>query len=73
MLYICNVFSASFSLPLITSLKQTHLFFLDFLEYFLLFLALGLASGSCLDFALFFAKFRLALLIKVLLIKKACS
>ena len=38
MLYICDLFSASFSLPLITSLKQTYLLFVYFLDYLLLFL-----------------------------------
>ena len=69
----------------ITSFKQTYLFYVHFLEYLLLFLEDNLdeereqflnskssASGCCLDFALFFANFSLALLIKVLIIKKAC-
>ena len=74
-----------FFINLIAPFKQTHLFFEHFLEYFLLFLddnvdeereefssSESSASGCCLAFALFFANFRLALLIKVLLIKKAC-
>ena len=68
-----------------TSLKQTYLFFVYFLEYLLLFLdhnvdeeweyfsnSKSSAPGCCLAFTLFFANFSLALLIKVLLIKKAC-
>ena len=65
----------------IMSLKQTHLFFVHFLEYLLLFLDDKVveannseisASGYCLAFAKFFTNISLALLIKVLLIKKAC-
>ena len=60
-----------------------HLFFVNLLEYFLLFLddsvyeesekfsnKDSLASGCCLVFAYFFASFGHGLLIKVLLIKK---
>ena len=36
-------------------------------------IAKGSASGCCLAFAWFFADFILALLIKVLLMKKACT
>ena len=66
----------------ITSLKQTHLFFVCFLEHLLLFLDdkvdedgkwfsnnERLTSGCYLAFAYFFSNFSLALLIKVLLIK----
>ena len=67
----------------ITSFKQTYLFFVHFSEYHLLFLDENVdeenekfsnsessASGFCLAFAWCFANFSLALLIKVLLIKK---
>ena len=64
----------------ITSLEQTHLYFVHFVEYLLLFLddnvdknSENSASGCCLPFAKFFANFSLVWLIKVLLIKKACS
>ena len=70
----------------ITSFKQTHLFFVHFLECLLLLLddnvdeenklfsnSKSSASGCCLAFASFFANFSLVLLIKVLLLKKACS
>ena len=69
----------------IMSLKQTHWVFLQVLEYLLLFLDDNVdeenesfsnsecsASEFCLAFASFFANFSLALLIKVLLRKKAC-
>ena len=88
MLYLCDFFFYYFSLIFIainhiTSLKQTHLFFPDFLEYLLLLLdgnvdeesklfsnSESSASGCCLAFAWFFANSSLALLKKVLLIKK---
>ena len=67
----------------ITSLKQTHLFFIHFLPCLLLFLDDKLdqesvkfsngeisASGCCLAFAYFFTSASVALLIKVLLINK---
>ena len=56
-----------------------NLFFVHYLEYPLLFVIdnvdeesewRSLASGCCLAFFYFFNKFRLTLLIKVLLIKK---
>ena len=66
----------------ITTLRQTHLFFLHFLEYILLFLdnevdeeskrcsnSKSSISGCCLAFGWFFAFFSLALFIRVLLIK----
>ena len=69
----------------ITSYKQVHLFSCTFLENLLLFLNENLDeegelfsnSGNstwhcCLAFAWIFANFSLALLIKVLLIKKVC-
>ena len=68
----------------ITSLKQTPLFFVQILEYVLLFWDDNLdeecklfsnskssASGCCLAFAWFFANFCLGLLIKVLIKKRA--
>ena len=68
----------------ITSFKQMHLFSRKFFEYLLLFLNDNVdeehewfsnnknsTSGCCLAFAWLFANFSLALLIKVLLIKKA--
>ena len=67
----------------ITSLNQMYLIFCTFLEYLLLFLndnvdedgkwfsnSKNSASGFCLAFAWYYANFSLALLIKVLLIKK---
>ena len=69
----------------ISTFKQRYLLFEHFLECLLLFLddkvdeeskefsnSKGSASACCLAFAWFFAKFSLALLIKVSLIKKAC-
>ena len=70
----------------ITSIKtDAFVFFLHFLEYLLLFLydnvdeeskkfsnSESSVSGCCLAFAYFFADFSLALLIKVLLMKKKC-
>ena len=68
----------------ITSLRQTHLLFVHFLEYLLLSLDYNIdeesekysnkessASGCCLAFAYFFSNFSLVLLIKKLLIKKS--
>ena len=68
----------------ITSSKQVHLFSCTFLENLLLFLNENLDEegelfsnsqnstwGCCFAFAWFFANFSLALLIKVLLIKKS--
>ena len=68
----------------ITPLKQTHLFFVHFSECLLLFLDDNVdekseyfsnskcsASGCCLAFTKVFANFNLALLIKVLLIKRS--
>ena len=69
----------------IISFKQTYLFFVQFLQYLLLDLDDNLneknqqfsnnkriVSGCCLGFTWFFANFSLALIVKVLLIKKAC-
>ena len=69
-----------------TSFKQAYLFFVLFLEYLPLFSNDNIneeskwftnrkssASGYCLAFAYFFANFNLVLLIRVLLIKKACK
>ena len=67
----------------IISFKQTYLFFVQFLQYLLLDLDDNLnekkqqfsnnkrsVSGCCLGFTWFFANFSLALIVKVLLIKK---
>ena len=85
MSHVCNLFFI-FSLTFIvinhiTSLKQTHLFFIHFVECLLLFLGNNLdkeseqfsnikssASGCCLAFAWFFAN-----LSQSLLIKKTCK
>ena len=72
MSYICNLFYF-YSLIFIVinhkiSLKQTHLFFAQFLEDFPLFLARGWKKRIIFKFAIFFANFSLALLVKVLLI-----
>ena len=69
----------------ITLFIETYLFFVHFLEYLLLFSddnvdeksekfsnSKSSASDYCLAFAQFFANFSLPLLMKVLLIKKAC-
>ena len=88
MSYLCDllfIFSLIFIvINHLTSLKQTHLLFVYFSEYLLLFLDDNVdeeselfynnkstASGSCLAFAQFFTNFSLALPMKVLLIKKA--
>ena len=70
----------------ITSVKETHLFFLHSSQYLQLILDYnvdeeseqfsnkkGSVSGCCLAFPYFFSSFSLALLIKMLLIEKACS
>ena len=69
----------------ITSFKQTYIFCVHFLDYRLLLLVDNVnneseyfsnnkssSSRCCLVFACFFVHFSLALLIKVLLLKKAC-
>ena len=87
MLYICNllfIFSLIFIvINHITSFKQKYLFFVQFLEFFLLFLDNNVDRESqqfsnnktfsrcCLAFAWFFTNFSVALLINVF-IKKAC-
>ena len=86
--HLCDLFFI-FSLIFIvinhmTSLRQMHLSFVNFLEYLLLFLDDNVyeesekfsnkessASGCCLVFAYFFANFSQVLLIKVFLIKKS--
>ena len=78
------IFSLIFiSINNISPLKQTYLLFVYFLEYLLLFLddnmdeeskhfsnSKSSPSGCCLTFAWAFANFSLALLIKLMLIKK---
>ena len=80
------IFSISFIITNhIISSKQSNLFFAYFFEYLILIFEDNIneqteefskskssASGCCLAFAWFFASFSLALLIKVMLIKKAC-
>ena len=87
---LCDLFFISSLISVnvshITSVKETHLFFLHSSQYLQLILDYnvdeeseqfsnrkGSVSGCCLAFPYFFSSFSLALLIKMLLIEKACS
>ena len=86
--HLCDLFFIfsliSISINHTNSLKQTHLFFVHYLEYFLLFLdgnvdgeselflnSKSLASRCCLDFAWFFCQFQPGVAYKSVAYKKS--
>ena len=77
--YLCDlffIFSLIFTvINHITSLKQTHLFLVHFLEYLLLFLDDNdsSASGCCLAFCLIFSQFHPGVAYKKVAYVKNCA